>query len=180
MPAACTIDAVTSEVTLVPGTQAAPVAIGNISVTAGGTLHLGAAAGCPCYYNVNSIKLVGNATVKINGGPVIFNVTGASETTPIDLAGGTLANPSLNPANFQILYAGTGNVKIAGGNQSSAMVYAPNANVLLTGGSNFFGSLLAATVSDTGGTAIHYDRELQKNFQIAGNYMLSSFSWKKY
>ena len=179
-PAACTIDSVTKEVRLVPGTQAAPVALGNISVTAGGTIHLGAAAGCPCYYNVNSIKLVGNSTVKIDGGPVVFNVQGEDEATPIDLTGGSLVNLSINPANFQIVYAGTGNVKLAGGNRTAAMVYAPNASVTLAGGSNFFGSLLAATVSDTGGTAIHYDRHLQASFEIPGNYVMSSFSWKTY
>jgi len=31
-----------------------------------------------------------------------------------------------------------------------------------------------------GGAAIHYDRELQKTAYTVGNFMLSSFTWKKY
>jgi hypothetical protein len=43
-----------------------------------------------------------------------------------------------------------------------AVVYAPNAAVTLTGGSDFFGAILGQTVTDAGGPAIHYDLNLAK------------------
>jgi hypothetical protein len=60
------------------------------------------------------------------------------------------------------------------------VVYAPAANVKLTGGSDFFGAVLGQTVTDAGGTAIHYDRNLSKNTYIVSNFMLDSFSWAKF
>ena len=60
------------------------------------------------------------------------------------------------------------------------MVFTPNADVQLTGGSHFYGAILGATVKDAGGTHFHYDRSLQDDFFVSGNYMLSAFTWKKY
>jgi hypothetical protein len=35
-------------------------------------------------------------------------------------------------------------------------------------------------VKDTGGAKFHYDRRLNTDFMIAGAYMMSSFTWRKY
>ncbi len=59
------------------------------------------------------------------------------------------------------------------------MLYAPLADAQLTGGSDFYGSLLAKQIDVQGGTNIHYDRHSPANFGTAGNFMLSSFTWKK-
>ena len=86
-------------------------------------------------YNVNSIKLVGNSTLVVDGppvgpvGPVTLNVAGQGTTTPIDFSGGSVQNLSYKPANFEILYAGTGTLKVSGGAATAAMVFAPNADV---------------------------------------------------
>ena len=60
------------------------------------------------------------------------------------------------------------------------MIYAPNASATMSGNADFYGSIVAATFSDTGGGKIHYDRHLASSFFMAGNSMMSSFSWKKY
>jgi Tfp pilus assembly protein PilX len=152
---------------------------GNVTVNAGATLTLCAAAQT-CTINVNSITLSGNATLVIPvGATVILNVAGTGQTTPIDFTGGSVSNASFDPSHLQITYGGTGTVKLNGGAQASAMVYAPNAAVSFSGGGDFYGSVIAATVSVTGGAKLHYDRRLAGEFFVVGNTMFSSFSWQR-
>lgn len=165
----------TSSLNIQGDTSLAPGTYGNISLTSGAIVHLSAGA-----YTVNSISMAGNSTLIIDSGPVIMNVAGQNQNTPVDLTGGSVVNASLNAANLQITYAGTETLKLAGGSQNAALVYAPAAAAQLSGGSDFFGSVIASTVSVTGGTAIHYDRRLANEFFTVGNYMLGSFTWKKY
>jgi len=60
------------------------------------------------------------------------------------------------------------------------LLYAPNASFKLNGGGNWYGAVIAGLITDLGGGAIHYDRELQKEFYSVGPYMLSTFNWQKY
>jgi len=154
--------------------------VGNITVNANSTLTL-CAVGLTCTININSITLNGNGKVVVPvGATVILNVAGQGQTTPIDFTGGSTSNASLDPSHFQIQYAGTGAVRLNGGSATSEMLYAPNAAVELSGGNDFYGSIVGATVTDTGGAKLHYDRHLSKSFFTVGNGMLSTFSWKKY
>jgi hypothetical protein len=105
---------------------------------------------------------------------------GAGQATPIDFTGDSISNAGFDPAHFQIQYAGTGAVQLNGGSQAAVMVYAPNAAVTLNGGNDFYGSIVAGTLKDSGGAKIHYDRHLASEFFIVGNPMMNSFSWKKY
>lgn len=152
-----------------------PISLGNISMSGGTTVHLVAGV-----YNVNSLTMSGGSHLIIDSGPVHMNIVGTGQATPLDLTGGTTSNATFDPTLFQILYGGDGTIKLAGGTSSAAMVYAPNAQAQLTGGANFYGSVLAASVSVTGGTRIHYDRHLDQSFFTTGNYMLNSFTWKKF
>jgi hypothetical protein len=160
-------------ITLTPGGTA--MSIGNLTVNAGAALHLNAGT-----YNINSLLLTGGADIFIDSGPVIMNVVGTGQTNPIDFTGGSTSNLSFVPADFQIQYAGTGGIKLNGGTTVAAMIYAPNAAAALSGGADFYGSVLARTVQNSGGTRLHYDRSLASEFFTAGNHMLSSFTWKKF
>jgi hypothetical protein len=155
--------------------QGGTLLFGDINLNGGGTVHLRGGT-----YNINSITANGGATIVIDNGPIFMNVAGASTNQPISLAGGAISNPSYDPTQFHILYAGTSAVTVSGGTASAAMVYAPNADVSITGGSDFYGSVVGSSVTDTGGTHFHYDRRLQSDFFVAGNFMMSSFTWKKY
>lgn len=161
-------------------TSCAPCSFGDVMVNATSTLTLGK-VGDVTTINVNSIKLSGNAQIKILG-TVILNVVGAGDNSPIELLGNGFANmdPQYDPSTFQIQYAGTGAVKFTGGSHSVAMIYAPNAAIESSGNADFYGSVVGATVNDTGGMKIHYDRHLSSAFFVVGNAMMSSFSWKKY
>jgi hypothetical protein len=154
--------------------------VGNVTVDAGKTLTLGA-VGVTSVININSIKLNGNGILKILG-TVILNVVGSGETTPINFNGNAsqFSNLSYDPSTFQIQYAGTEAIRLNGGSQAVGMIYAPNAAVTLNGGNDFYGSVVGATIDDSGGAKIHYDRRLSGQFWVVGNAMMSSFSWKKY
>jgi hypothetical protein len=152
--------------------------VGNVTVDAHSTLTLGA-AGVTSIINVNSLTINGNATLQILG-RVILNVVGAGQTTPIDFTGGSVSNNSFDPTTFQILYAGSDNVKLNGGANTTMLVYAPNAAASFNGGGDFYGSVIAKTVDDNGGAQLHYDRRLGGELFVAGNQMMTAFTWKKY
>jgi hypothetical protein len=155
--------------------QSGTLLLGNVTVNSGATLRLKAGT-----FNINSIKVNGNATLIIESGPVFMNVAGVGTTQPIDFQGGAIQNPSYDSTMFHIVYGGTEDVTITGGTSSAAMLYAPNADVTVAGGSHFYGSIVGATVKDTGGAQFHYDRRLKDSFFVAGNYMMSAFTWRKY
>jgi len=172
------------------GTQAGATLLGDLTVK--GTLHLtpplGTSAGSNVYININSLSTNAGAVIVIDPIPgttnqyanIILNVAGTG-STPITMNGNSnINNYSLNPATFQILYAGTDQVTLNGGAAAAALLYAPNATVKFAGNSDFYGAVIANQITDMGGAAIHYDRRLQSEFYGLGNYMLSSFNWQKY
>ncbi len=147
---------------------------GNIDLTGPAIVHLSAGE-----YNINSLELVGNSTLVIDSGPVILNVAGngiPDSQAVITLTADGLVNPSLDPMNLQIVYVGTSLVKLAGGTYASGLVYAPNADYMFVGGSNWYGSVVGAEMFDLGGTNIYHDRQLQTEALVIGNYTLGSFS----
>jgi Tfp pilus assembly protein PilX len=160
----------------------APGSYGDINLSGSKVVTL-----TPGVYNVNSISITGNAQLVIGPdpvtgkyGPVVVNVAGNNNTTPIDLEGNGISNPTYNPADFQILYAGTGTIKIAGNGASAAVVYAPNATADFKGNASFYGSVIASQLTDVGNGALHYDLKLKKALFTVGNYVLNSFTWNKY
>ncbi len=151
-----------------------------------GTLHLTAGT-----YNINSITIEGGGAFYIDSGPVVLNVAGYSNDgdatsgymgTPIDFTGQAIAtNTGLDPSLFQITYAGTGTIKMAGGADTAGVLYAPNATVTNnSAGAQWFGAVIARTVTDAGHAVIHYDRHLQMTAMVVGPWMMDAFSWRKF
>jgi hypothetical protein len=88
---------------------------------------------------------------------------------------------SYDASSLQIVYGGTQTINMKGGNsQSAATIYAPNANFVLQGTQDLFGSILAKTITNGGNASIHYDRRLSRDFYVAGHPMASDFTWKRY
>jgi hypothetical protein len=157
----------------------------SISVTGNETLHL-----YPGTYNINTLtEQSAQSSIVIEPypgtsppvyGPVIVNITGSSGGTVVDLTGNSVQNASLNPMNFQIMYAGFGTVALKGNSQASGLLYAPNASFSFTGGSTWYGAVIGQSMTDMGGAAIYYDRRLNDSGFTIGLYTLDTFSWKKY
>jgi hypothetical protein len=140
--------------------------VDTFTMSGGGALTLGS-AGSPASLAMNVVNTAG-------------------VTTPLDFSGGTVANPSFDSSKLQIQYGGTGNIGLSGGTSQAEVIYAPNAPVSFSGGSALYGEVIAATITDSGGATIFYDRNLatkglfSTTKYFTGNPMLSSFSWKKY
>jgi Tfp pilus assembly protein PilX len=155
------------------------------NVTVNGTTTLTLSSGC---YNFNTLTLSGMSQLIISAtsGPVILNIAGLDSSgnpltgTVLDLTGGGIVNTSLVPSDFQVLYGGTGSIKLTGGASAAGLIYAPNAPYGFTGGGDWYGAVIGSVLTDMGGAHIHYDRQLQKSAYMLGNYTLSSFTWKKY
>jgi hypothetical protein len=150
----------------------------------------------PQNVNINSLTGNGNFQVDCNlaaygNQAVVLKVQGLNPdntemATPIDFDSLSWKQNSTVPQSYydasalQIVYGGTGEIKMKGNDQSAAMVYAPNATFTLTGTADFYGSILAGTVDNAGTGNVHYDRSLSGEFFVAGQSMLGTFSWKRY
>lgn len=165
----------TNGATITPASASSIVTMGNVAVNAGAVLQLNAGI-----YVMNSLTMNGNSTIKINSGPVVIKVAGVGQTTPITITGQGLVNSTFRPSDLQFIYGGTGEVKLAGGDTTAGLFYAPNATANITGGADLYGAIVVKQLTEAGGAAIHYDRRLQNNALTAGNYMLSAFTWKSY
>lgn len=78
-----------------------------------------------------------------------------------DGSGGSIVNPDGVPSNLHIY--STGSVfNITGGSAVCAAVYAPEAVMTVSGGSEFYGSLIGKTYDNGGGTNLHFDEALMR------------------
>ena len=175
---------------------------GNISISGGNSniaTFVPAVVGGACVpgtYYVNSISLTGNASIAIGPcpgtgtgpgnpavyQPVIINVVGSGQSTPLDIGGNGISNNTFNSTLLQIQYAGTGTIDLHGNGQSTAVLYAPNAAINFTGNANWYGSVIGKTINSNGNASvsIHYDRALQKNLMTVGNWTMDTFTWSKF
>jgi hypothetical protein len=147
---------------------------------------------------LNSLSVGKNSTLSLADGTVtampranvVMELAGQSlgSTTPVlDLSGGGNVNATVgtgitgfDPSRLQIEYAGSAEIDLVGGNTIAATVYAPNASVKTVGNGSLYGSILGSTFADGGGATINYDASMSTKFSVLGNFMLTSFSWKKY
>ena len=150
----------------------------------------------PGTYYVNSISLAGNASIAVGPcqgtgpgtgnpavyQPVVINVVGAGQATPLDIGGNGIANSTFNSTMLSINYAGTGAINLHGNGSSTAVLYAPNAGITFSGNANWYGSVIGNTIQSNGNASvsIHYDRALQANLATVGNWTLDSFTWSKF
>lgn len=163
--------------TIVPPTSSTVIPMRDVDLNGSAELHLRAGI-----YEVNSLVLNGGAKIVVDSGPVIIKVKGDNPPTlPLDLSGGGISNPSLDPKMLQFVYAGTGEIKITGGSETAALVYAPNASASFSGSSTeFYGAVVTKYVTSMGGFSLNYDRRLQNTVMTGGAPMMTSFTWKTF
>jgi hypothetical protein len=133
-------------------------------------------------YNVNSFTMNANAQIIVHG-KVIFNIAGQGITagqTVVKITGNGISNTTYNPLNLQFRYAGPGDIDMAGGAETSALVYAPNATGKFTGNADFYGAVILKQLTAAGGASIHYDRNLAGQLLIPGNFTMNQFTWKAF
>jgi hypothetical protein len=147
--------------------------MGNVSV---GPAELVLNAGT---YIFNSLTMTGNTRISTNG-KVIIKIAGQGTTTPLTLTGQSIVSNGFNPSDLQIIYGGAGSITLTGGSKTAAIVYAPSANVKLTGNGALYGSIVAAQLDLNGGGDIFYDTNLATSAVTYGKPVMSSFSWRTF
>jgi hypothetical protein len=137
--------------TIVPGNYR------NLSVGSHGSVVLTA----PGTYNFDCITAGSWATISTSpaSGKVTINVSGSGcASAPITFnSHAALNNTSQVASNIQINYPGTGSISVEGGPQMYCVINAPNAAVSVQGGADFYGTIMAYTIDDSGGTNLHFD-----------------------
>ena len=72
---------------------------------------------------------------------------------------GTSANPGAAPSELKI-NVGQGPVNLQGGHDLHAVLYAPQADVIIENNARFYGSIIGQTLTVGGGAQLHYDESL--------------------
>ncbi len=123
-------------------------ATGNLTVSGSKTLTI--ASGSYCF---GSISLSGSAKLVVSG-PVTIRLTGK-----FSVSGSAAINSTGNAASLQIStsYAGSNGVVISGSGVAHLTMYAPAAQVVISGSAEIAGLLLGKSVSVSGSAAIHQD-----------------------
>lgn len=105
-------------------------------------------------YYFTDVSLGGGSTITTSGKVTIY-VDG-----DYDISGGGLVN-SGNATDLTVYVSGT-QAKLTGGSGTAGAIYAPNADVLISGGGEINGSVFGKTVKNSGGSDFHYDEALGK------------------
>ncbi len=164
---------VSSGITMVLNGSNPPNIIEINSFTGSGTVQINANQTSPSQNQSVVIKVAGK------------NPDGTEMTTAFDLSTTAWkqnsASSNYDASTLQIEYGGTQTINMTGGNaQSAATIYAPNANFVLQGTQDFYGSILANTIYEHGNAGVHYDRRLLKDFYVPGHAMAGTFTWKSF
>lgn len=142
--------------TIVPGNY------GTLSVGSHGTVTLTA----PGTYNFDCINVGswGTVTSSPASGKITINVSGTGcASAPITFnSHAVISNSSGISSNIQINVPSIGTpgsaaITITGGPQMYCVLNAPYASVSVQGGSDFYGTIMAYTIDDHGGTNLHFD-----------------------
>ena len=125
-------------------------------------------------YVMDSLTVGSNTSLIVGSGPIIVYISCIGTTNnALDLNGGAVVNSSQKSTDLVFMLASTcATATISGGAQASYAVYAPNTDITITGGSSLYGAVVGASVKDTGGSAIYYDKAL-KNF-VGGGFSCTS------
>lgn len=124
-------------------------------------------------YVMDSLTLSGNAVLNVATGPVIVYIACNTTSSGLDLSGGTVTNTTQKSTNLVFMLSNNcTSSKISGGSSASYAVYAPGTDITISGGGTIYGAVVGASVKDTGGSAIYYDKAL-KNF-VGGGFACSS------
>jgi hypothetical protein len=173
LPALCTGTA--GNLTISP--NGATVLLGNVTLTNNASLRVEGGS-----YNLNSLNLSNNASLILSGtGNAVFNVQGAGTTNPINFSNNSIfANSSWDASRVQFIYPGTSPLAFANNSNFIGTIFAPNAPLNLANNGNFYGSVVGSAVTIANNGDLFYDRKLASGNTTVGNWMLSSFNWKKF
>lgn len=132
-----------------------PGTYGNLSLSSQGSIVLGVPKQTTVY-NFQQFNASGQGSIIFNG-PVVINVESSLNVG----AQGQIADTSLAAASIRWNFKG-GNgqtVSVGGGGNTLGVFYSPNNDLILQGGTTFYGTIAARNVNLGGNAAIHIDED---------------------
>jgi Flp pilus assembly protein TadG len=109
----------------------------------------------PGTYYFNDLVVKGQSVLNI-GGPTTIYLTGKLERS----GGATVDNFTHKPSNLRIFMIG-GTANVTSYDDFYGVIYAPNTDVNVDGGSHYFGAIVGKTLTITGSARGHYDESLR-------------------
>jgi hypothetical protein len=149
--------------------------VGSAGSTTGdvGNITIGAGVNAKIYFtgslNVKARDLVNN---NVDGaiGVYMLNADGSVSPSNDYSRAGHLQFYGISPTD-----GSTQSIAIAPPGDVYATIYAPSANISLTGNPDWFGAVLARSFTGNGNTGFHYDKELAKLFGPVIDYQIASY-----
>jgi len=131
---------------------------GNLSLSGNGTYNLG-----PLHITGN-LSISGNRTVILGGTVYVDGTISMSGNTRIeggftivaDSNIGLTGNSKLDLEDIPFVFSTDGNITTSGNNWTSAIIYAPNGHVNMSGNSRIYGTVLGLSVTGSGNNRIEY------------------------
>ncbi|MCZ6778576.1 MAG: hypothetical protein O7F16_06365, partial [Acidobacteria bacterium] len=139
---------------------------GPLKVVGGDDVPIG--PGVRCY---TKLELIGGSTLTIVGKVTIYI------TDTLKVTGGGGVNTGVDPTDLSILVTSNKNIVYSGSNDFYGSIYAPDSNVEVTGGGQFYGAAVGKEIKFSGGSSAHFDLALQdKVINVVDGYKL--FTWR--
>jgi len=147
------------------------IAVGTAGSTTGDIhgINLGAGVNAKIYFT-GTLSAKADELVNNNGDGAagVYNADGSVSTNYS--RAGHLQFYGVSPTD-----GSTQSVAIAAPGNIWATIYAPNANISLTGNPDWFGAVVASGFSGNGNTGFHYDTQLGLLSGLVMDYQIASF-----
>jgi PilX N-terminal len=131
---------------------------GALTASGGATVTL-----APGTYCFSSVALSGGSTLQVNEAVRIYlDIKTSGDKSDFSGGGsGGVVNTTGKAENLQIFsMSSSQGITLSGGSQTYMAVYAPHSPITFSGGSDFYGAVVGNTITDSGGTKMHYDVHL--------------------
>jgi hypothetical protein len=152
---------------------------GNLNLGSNTNIVIGGGSTTNVVINANSFYTAGNTSLAITNGTTTMKLRGVGVDPVMDMQG-NFSTTAFDPSKLQVMYAGTGTLKLRGNNELAATIYAPNSYVDMSSSYDVYGSILAGRYNNSGGATVHYDTALASKYYTISNPFMSTFTWRKY
>lgn len=133
--------------------------VSSINVSANQTLYIP-----PGSYKASSFSVSGNGQFQIESNVSMDTVIYLEGSTPgsnvAQLSGNGVSNATGQPARFQLMTNSAKNVQVSGNANFNGVIYAPSANITISGNGQIYGSVVGKGITSSGNGAIHFDLAL--------------------
>jgi Tfp pilus assembly protein PilX len=124
----------------------------------------------PGDYTMNELNVTSGGTLIITGDTKLYI------NNSLTMVGQAIAGDMAHPDQLTIYYGGSTAAKWAGGSGISSSIYAPSADLILTGSTEFFGSFIGKTVTVKGNAMVHFDEGNLRRNLIKKDFRLITWS----